>query len=458
MRHGVGLCTVCIGRHRQRCHAGRGRADCLQFKAEGLGCQRRGLTGQQCPVCLSAEYLRECRIVIKRCHGGPNGVEMHSAAVGRCQVVDRDTVIISRCGRCRTCAPAHELIARAVKLIRREILCRVVSHAEVRHASVHRSPACVRLEYHRIRIRRIHCMYRRIAGHRRTEGISRVVLILPVVEVVAGLIVRYGRRRERSRPVRHIVVLCKLRILMTCIRVRCILYGHRVTVNLPLCVQSCVRMNRCRAKRELGSRRICPVEEVVARLLSRRGGRDADRIVYDRRHCCIVAVAHTLVCRGVAAALCVVLHREARQGVAVLKLQLGRRSARAAACFLHRSGNRQAVAGSRTERTRALRHRKGNRVDSRIVAVVLCGARGLLEGVDIGTRVAEGKETRREGYNCGRARGRRCAARCRNLQLCARKRIAHGSRPRRHRDARSGAAARHCREHCRCARRCRDRL
>ena len=217
-------------------------------------------------------------------------------------------------------------------------------------------------------------------------------------------------------------------------------------------------MNRRRAKRELRSRRIRPVEEVVARLLSRRGGRGSRCIVLNRRHGCIIAVAHALVCRGMAAALCVILHRETRQGVAVLKPQLGRRCARTAALLRDTSRYREGISRSRAECARALRHRKGNRVDSGIVAVVLCGARGLLKGIDIGTRVAKGKETRREVCNRGRSCGRRCAARCRNLQLRARKRIAHGSRPRGYRDARSGTAARHCRKHHCCACRGRDGL
>ena len=257
---------------------------------------------------------------------------------------------------------------------------------------------------------------------------------------------------------RHIAVLRELIVLVSRVRIRRILHRHGVAVDFPLCVQGGVCMNRRRAKRELGSRCIRPVEEVIARLLSRRGGRGARSIVLNRRCRRIVAVAHALVCRRVAAALCVVLHRKTRQCVAVLKLQLARRSACTAACLLHRSGDGQAVAGSRAECARALRHRKGDGIDGGIVAVVLCGARGLLEGIDIGTRVAEGKEACREVCNRCRSCGRRLAARSRNLQLRARKRIAHGSRTRGHRDPGSGAAARNHRKHRRCACRGRDRL
>ena len=257
---------------------------------------------------------------------------------------------------------------------------------------------------------------------------------------------------------RHIVVLCKLRILMTRIRIRRILHRHGIAVNLPLCVERHIAVNRRRRKRELGSRRIRPVEEVIARLLSRRGGRDARCIVLNRRHACIVAVANTLVCRRVTAALCVILHCEARQGVTVLKLKLGRRSARAAALLRDASRHRERISRSRAECAHALRHRKGDCIDRRIVAVVLCGARGLLEGIDIGTREAKGKEACREVCNRCRPCGRHCAARCRNLQLRTRKRIAYGSRTRGHRDAGSGTAARNHRKHCRGSGRGRDRL
>ena len=316
--------------------------------------------------------------MVKRRHGCPERIEAHGSAVGCSQVVDRSTVIVIR-GRCgRRESPSHELIARTAKLIRREVLRRVIAEVHVRHTAVHRSTACVRLKYHRIRIRCINRMYRRIAGHRGTEGISRVVLILPVIEVVARLVLRLHRCREARVTVRHIVMLRELIVLVPRIRVRRILHRHGVAVNLPLRMQSCVRMNRRRAKRELRSRRIRPVEEVVARLLSRRGGRGARCIVLNRRHACIIAVAHALVCRGMAATLCVILHRETRQGVTVLKLQLGRRCACAAALLRDTSRHREGISRSRAERSRALRHRKGNRVDSGIVAVVLCGARGLL--------------------------------------------------------------------------------
>ena len=301
-------------------------------------------------------------------------------------------------------------------------------------------------------------MYRRIAGHRGTEGISRVVLIFPVIEVVARLVGGLCRSCEARVAVGNVRVLYQLRILMTCIRIRRILHRHGIAVNLPLRVQGGVRMNRRRAKRKLASRRIRPVEEVIARLLSRRRGRDARRIVLNRRRRRIVAVAHALVCRRVAAALCVVLHREARQGIAVLKLQLGRRGACTAALLRDTSRYREGISRARTERTRALRHRKGNRVDCRIVAVVLRRARGLLEGINIGSREAKGKEACREVCNRGRSCSRRLAARSRNLQLCARKRIAHGSRTRGHRDTGSGTAARDHRKHCRGSGRGRDRL
>ena len=117
--HRVGLRAVCRCRHGQGAHAGNRRADCLKLKVEGLRCERCRFAGRKRPVCLTAEYLRECRVMVKRRHGCPECIEAHGSAVGRSQVVHGRAVIVIGCRCGRRESPAHELIARTAKLIRR---------------------------------------------------------------------------------------------------------------------------------------------------------------------------------------------------------------------------------------------------------------------------------------------------------------------------------------------------
>ena len=138
---------------------------------------------------------------------------------------------------------------------------------------------------HRIRIRCID----RTDGQRTRDRVSEaegtvIRVVLPVVKVVARLILRCGRRIQH-RAVRHLrtAVVKDDLIRMRCI-CRCgIQHLYRVGINLPDSGQGEVCAHRAVHELELGSVRGLPVLKVIAVALSRRGGRNARRIVLYRR-------------------------------------------------------------------------------------------------------------------------------------------------------------------------------
>ena len=254
---------------------------------------------------------------------------------------------------------------------------------------------------HRIRIRCVHRTDGQRTRDRISEGKSTVIcVVLPVVKVVTGFILRRGRRIQH-RAVRHgctaVVEDDLIRMRRIC---RCgIQYLDRVGIDLPDRGQGEVRAHRAVHKLELGPVRCLPVLKVIAVALSRRGGRNACRIVLYRRLRYAVAVAMRL-CRGRKAALIrIEANRIARQLIGIFK-----------ACRLHihgRAGRIGVSDGSRkaqriAETAAALRHHIGNRVDTGIVTVVLCAARLFLEGVNIGAghREAEGSARESSARRC----------------------------------------------------------
>ena len=174
---------------------------------------------------------------------------------------------------------------------------------------------------HRIRIRCIDRTDCQRTRDRVSEAEGTVIrVVLPVVKVVTRLILRRGRSIQH-RAVRHgrtaVVEDDLIRMRRIC---RCgIQHLYWVGIDLPDSGQGEVRAHRAVHELELGSVRCLPVLKVIAVALSRRGSRNACRIVLYRRLCHAVAVAMRL-CRGRKAALVrIEANRVARQLIGIFK-------------------------------------------------------------------------------------------------------------------------------------------
>ena len=275
---------------------------------------------------------------------------------------------------------------------------------------------------HRIRIRCIDRTYGQRSRDRVSEGEGTVIrIVLPVVKVIAGFILRRGRRIQH-RAVRH---LCPTVVKDNLVRMRCVCrcrveHLYRIGVDFPNRSQRHIRSDRASDKLELGSVRCLPVLKVIAVALSRRGGRNACRIVLYRRLRHAVAVAVRLGRGRKAALIRIESNRVARQLIGIFK-----------ACRLHihgRAGRIGVRDGSRSaqriaEAAATLRHHIGNRVDAGVVAVVLCATRLFLEGVHIGAGHREVEGSARKGSACRRILGQHRGTRGDQREVCARKRV-----------------------------------
>ena len=116
-------------------------------------------------------------------------------------------------------------------------------------------------------------------------------------------------------------------------------------------------------------------------------------------------------------------HRVARQGIGVLKtcLCVGHRCAARRIDMRNRSNRAQCIA----ETAAALRHHIGNRVDLRIVAVVLRTAAVLFQRIDIGAGHRKCQIAACKRSTCCRIDGRIRGARCNQREVIGGKRIVH---------------------------------
>ena len=283
----------------------------------------------------------------------------------------------------------------------------------------------VLLVLHRVRIRRIDRTDCERSRDRISESKGTVIrVVLPVIKVVARLILRRGRRSQH-RAVRH---LCTAVIEDNLVRVRrirrCgIQHLDRVGIDFPDSGQREIRSDRASDKLELRAIRCFPVLKVIAVALSRRGGRNACRIVLNRRLRHAVAVAMRLGRRRKAALIRIEGNRVARQGIGILKtcLCIGHRCAARRIDVRNRSNRAQCIA----ETAATLRHHIGNRVDAGIVTVVLCAAAVLFQRIDIGTGHRKVEGSAREGSTRRRILSQDRGTRCNQREVIGGKRIVH---------------------------------
>ena len=314
----------------------------------------------------------------------PDRIEVYDCTVRRAQV--HNTCLIRKVNGRATLRsrPARKLIARTRERIVVEVSRNIVSVLRIRHRT-----ACIRrilVVAHRVAVRCIDRMDGLIARNRCSKDVgcmTRIVVLLPVVKVIARLVIRAIRLRGR-RVVRHRRIGDHL-VLMRRICIRPIGHGNGVAVGGPSCIEGDIARDRRVLKVICRSRRIAlliPMTEGMARKIARRG--TLTRL--GLRSACKVAVFHGLRARRHIAALRIEADRVARQRIAVIEVQsAGKRCIAAAALFdfLH---HRKCCA--------ALRDLVVQGVDlgGAAVAIACSRTRKLREFIVVITREREGQE------------------------------------------------------------------
>ena len=146
-----------------------------------------------------------------------------------------------------------------------------------------------RIIVHRVALLPVDCVNREISGQWLVKVIGRAVRFCPVVKDIIRLVVR-TRGLGRRAAVHGIRILRNNLILMSRVRIRCILHRHRVMTHGPACTEHHISGHR-RCKIRRAAVRVLPAAEVIARAGTRRGAADCGRC--DQR----IAVNNSLRCR-----------------------------------------------------------------------------------------------------------------------------------------------------------------
>ena len=300
----------------------------------------------------------------------------------------------------------------------------------IRHGTAH--IAAVRIVVHLIVVRRISCNHRRIAAHRGSECVGRIIaLIHPAVKVIAGLVVRRGLGRNLS-VVRDMIIAVNHFVCMGSVRVRRILHLDLVLVEKPLRLQLLVAGERLRevvrCRCEVAARVLLkPADKEVTGLISGRRCARACRSRYRRR----TAALNAVLCRGRhSSAVRIEYDLILRQLIVV-----GERCGRIAVCN-RREGRTGTVLYFRCDVKvgTVLRNRITNGIHRRIVSVSGLTSLGLLHFILIDTRKGKADVCGRKACiaarqirsrnavaltlrTCRRARRHR-VSRCRSTGLC----------------------------------------
>ena len=250
-----------------------------------------------------------------------------------------------------------------------------------------------RIIVHRVALLPVDCVNREISGQWLVKVIGRAVRFCPVVKDKVCLVVR-TRGLGRRAAVHGIRILRNNLILMSRVRIRCILHRHRVMTHGPACTEHHVSGHRCRKIRRAAVR-VLPAAKVIARAGTRRGAADRGRC--DKR----IAVNNSLRCRRHTSTVRQEADRIARQEVVVRKGRSCRRRI-GNRCRESTSGRLLLNCHAAVHHGSGLRDVIGQPVHCRVVRVTAlysrraarkrC-ARKLAELIDIVTREQEANRT-----------------------------------------------------------------
>ena len=305
---------------------------------------------------------------------GPDRIELYGFAVRLREIRNGLSVAKLRRRRIRRSAPTAEHIARTSIDIAAERLGLSAVEVLVRHISAYKGTVLLKL--HIVLLPTVDRMHGQISGHGLVKAIRTAVGLLPVIEDVIRLIIRV-LRLHRSSAVRNLVVRRDNAALMSRVCIRCINDRNRIAIGIPNCREQRICRHRI-AEVIRRTVRLCPVHEVLSRLIA---GRTAGSGCIARCECRI-AVAHRLRARGIRAAVRVKAHLVARQTIVVGKVKVTGQRCRCAAVLLHRYVS--------VHRDTRLAHANRKLIDRRVIAVSGRRARNLRKAIDVIALVDKG--------------------------------------------------------------------
>ena len=384
-RNCIGL-TLCT--RRRSCRHRISRSGCgrlrLQRKAEGLGHERRCLTGCN-GAAVSGQRLLNREIRNGRGHRRPLRVEIDNRIVLRGQIHHALCIGIICAASVRLGIPAVKDITGTTERITVQILGHIIHMVGIRHRTCRIARICIVTNF--VGIRQICRVDGLILGDRLREIVRIIRIVEPTIEMIACLI-RRTCRLCRCRTVGDIVFPEDFLIRVCSVRIRCVRHHNDEFPKLPLRLERIILLDRsgCKCKRHFrhgaGYRIrnfVDPAPKVIPCLVSCRAALTCRRGGLTR----IVSVFYGLRCRGDIAALRIKSHLIHRKVISIVEDHLTADCAR-------REILNAPLSGKCTADT--CRDGVGHLVLCRIIGIIRYTVIQLLHHITVGARHREGKK------------------------------------------------------------------
>ena len=372
----------CARRHRvSRC---RSTGLCLQRKAEGLGHERRCLSGRN-GAAVSGQRLLNREIRNSRGHRRPLRVEIDNRIVLRGQIHHALCIGIICAASVHLGIPAVKDITGTTERITVQILGHIIHMVGIRHRTCRIARICIVTNF--VGIRQICRVDGLILGDRLREIVRIIRIVEPTVKMIACLI-RRTCRLCRCRTVGDIVFPEDFLIRVCSVRIRCVRHHNDEFPELPLRLERIILLDRsgCKCKRHFrhgaGYRIrnfVDPAPKVIPCLVSRRAALTCQRGGLTR----IVSVFYGLRCRGDIAALRIKSHLIRRKVISIVEDHL-------TADYARREILNAPLSGKCTADT--CRDGVGHLVLCRIIGIIRYTVIQLLHHITVGARHREGKK------------------------------------------------------------------